>query len=132
MIKDINNCNKFNPPTSIREGTEMNNSPKGIAQLANNFFISKIIKIRNEFPDNSLDPMGILTQLIPKSSCKFTLPPITLSETIKILKNLKSSNSTGYDNVNNKILKRVKLEIAPHICHLINCIINTSIMPEIF
>ena len=78
-----------------------------------------------------MDPMGILKFLIPRSQTTFKLPPITLKETVLILKNLKNTNSTGYDFISNKILKKIKLEIAPHICHLINSIINTTIMPEI-
>ena len=76
--------------------------------------------------------MEILKVLIPSNQNQFILPYITINETILLIKQLKSSNSTGHDDISSKILKKIGSEIAPHITHLINSIIKTSIYPEIF
>ena len=132
LIKDINKSNKYNPPTTIKTKEGYVTSPRQIAQLANSYFINKIKLIRESFSNVGIDPIEILRILIPKVQSSFKLEPIHNSETVKILKKLKNSNSTGYDGISNKFLKKVKLEIAPIITHLINAIIRTSTVPKCF
>ena len=79
-----------------------------------------------------MGPIDILKELIPSTNNKFTLPQITLPEIKLIIKKLKNSNSTGHDNVSNKIIKRLDVELAPLIMHLINTIIRTGVVPKFF
>ena len=76
--------------------------------------------------------MEVLKFLMPRAQNKLIIPNITIPETIALIKGLKSSNSTGHDEITAKILKKIKIEIAPHLTHMINTIINTSTYPEIF
>ena len=48
--------------------------------------------------------MDILTSLIPRNTNNFSIPLITIDQTQSIIKNLKNSNSTGHDDINNKII----------------------------
>ena len=107
-------------------------SPPKLANLCNKYFLKEIKKIRNNFIKTTINPIQILEFLIPKNQNTFNLPPITLEKTKKIIKNLKNSNSTGHDLLNNKILKKVKNILAPHITYLINTIIISNIFPDIF
>ena len=73
-----------------------------------------------------------MIQLVPRAQPEFRLPLISTSETLSLLKGLKSSKSNGFDYINNKILKKIKTEISPHITYLINSCIKTSVFPYIF
>ena len=44
----------------------------------------------------------------------------------------KNSNSSGYDDINMKFLKKCKIKLAPHITHMINTILITKKFPRIF
>ena len=76
--------------------------------------------------------MTILKLLLPRNENEFILPLITVEETKIMLKNLKNTSSTGHDHINNRFIKKVYIEIAPHICHLINAIIIKGKIPNIF
>ena len=60
------------------------------------------------------------------------IPPITLEKTRKIISQLQSTNSTGFDPISNKILKKINHTISPHITHLINSILRSSTYSNIF
>ena len=105
-------------------------SPKQMANIANNFFISKIEAIRNTFTQEVIGPMDIVKELCPRVRENFSIPLITIKQTIHIINSAKNSNSTGYDDINNKFLKKCKLKIAPHITHLINVILITKTFPK--
>ena len=93
--------------------------------------MNKMIKIRNNFTPSTITHTQILEQLISKPQCKFTLPHITIKQTKKLIRKMKSSNSTGHDSSSIKIYKLINNCISPHITHLINCIINTGVYPKI-
>ena len=57
---------------------------------------------------------------------------ITLTQTRHLIKSLKSSGSTGYDDISSKTLKKCVDVISPHIMHMINTIVRTSIFPQCF
>ena len=132
FLKQINNNPSQQLPQTIIHNGEVTNSPKSIAKLANDHFIQKIKDIRAGFSKPTCDPMEILRNLIPKCDNNFVLPLITLQQTKDIIGGLKNSNSTGHDKITNKVLKKLKSKIAPHICHMINSIIITKFFPKIF
>ena len=108
------------------------NNGSELANIANNYFISKIEKIIRQITSENITPMAILEFLIPKSTAKFHIFEISLKETITIIDKLSSTNSAGHDNINNKFLKKIKHKIAPHTRHLINSIIRSKIYPIIY
>ena len=56
---------------------------------------------------------------------------MSVDQVSNIIKMSKSSNATGHDDVSMSILKKVNKNIAPHLTHLYNTMIRTSIFPEI-
>ena len=132
MVKTYNGTIKQSPPDRIFLNGEVITSPVLLANITNKYFIDKIQNIRKSFTWSQVKPLDILSQLIPKNHNNFFLPPITLLETKKIILRLKNSGSTGHDNINNKIIKRLRDDLAPHLMHLINSIIKTSIIPRTF
>ena len=69
--------------------------------------------MRHEFTDVTIAPIDILKELIPCVEENFLIPEITISQTREIIAKSKNSNSTGYDYINNKILKKINNIIAP-------------------
>ena len=131
-LRDVTGNNKTKTPKTIIHNGNPVVSPQKIANIANEFFISKINLIRQNFQNFNVCPMEVLKTLIPRTDNNLYIPKITILETIQLIKDLKPSNSTGHDELTSNILKKINVEIAPHITHLINSIINTSIYPEIF
>ena len=75
--------------------------------------------------------MYILNKLIPQNNNTMLFPKITRAKTLKLIDNLKPTNSRGYDDISNKILKLIKYDVEPIITHLINQIIDTEVFPDI-
>ena len=115
----------------IHEGLQIS-SPKKIATIANNFFINKIVTLREGFQKQNVSPIEILSALTPRNENVFTLPLISLNETKLLIKNLKNSNATGYDVITNRVLKKICDVISPHITHMINAIIRSERVPIAF
>ena len=76
----------------------------------------------------------MLNKVIPRKSNhdNFKLKVISIKETIKMIRSLKATYSTGEDDINNDIIKKLDINIAYQLCHMINCIMKTSIFPNIF
>ena len=131
-LKNYNKSNKQNVPNIINDNNIKVTSPKKLSEIANNFFINKINKIKSTFTKTQITPIQILSKLRPRVNEKLEIPPIKQSEMIKIIISLKNSNCTGHDDISNKIIKKLTQQIAPHLCHLINSIIITEIFPDIY
>ena len=123
---------KAHPPSKLIHKNKLVSSPQAIANIQNQFYIDKIAEIRNTFKKSDISPIKILEKLRPKVKNKMLIPPITIIKTLKIIKKLKNSNSTGWDNITSRCLKKVAHLIAPHITHLINAIIAKMIHPSIY
>lgn len=132
FLKTFNNKNKQQIPSNLTHKGKQTTSPRELATIANNFFIDKILKIRENFPVSVIDPIKLLSALIPRNKNTFTIPNITINQTQTIIKHLKNSNSTGHDDITNKIIKKINKEMSPHITHMINTIINKGKIPDIF
>ena len=65
-------------------------SIKEIVNIANEFFIEKIQKIRDSFPVNlSITPLEILENLVPKCDNIFEIKMATIDDISRIIKKLK-------------------------------------------
>lgn len=128
-LKNQTGTNKQQQPTTIIDNSTFISSPRAIATLANKHYIRKINTIRSMFK-NALSAVHILSTLIPRQKHTFSLPEITLAQTIKIIDDAQHSHSTGHDAISMHIIKQIKHKIAPHLTHMINCIIRTNTFPD--
>ena len=131
-LKTETNTKQITTPNSITHNNETISSPLKIAEIANNFYINKINSIRQNFNNNNCDPITILNKLIPRKINIFKLPYITNNETMQIIKKIKPSNPKGHDQINSRIIKTIKENIAPQSTYQFNSIIRTSNMRDIF
>ena len=130
-VKELTNTATKAPPRSIIHNNTIVTSLKNIANIACTHFINKLVTIRSKFTPHQVTHTQILEHLIKKPKSKFILPHITIKQTKRLIRNMKSSNSTGHDLSSIKIYKMINSRISPHITHLINSIINTGVYPKI-
>ena len=125
--------NKAQVPQRIRYNGSIVTSPAKIANIANEHYINKIRNINESLKGNG-NPIALLKEVVPRRSNErpFRLKFISLKETIKMIRSLKCSNSSGFDDITNQILKKLDLHIAYQICHMINCVMRTAKFPKIF
>ena len=131
-LKSVTKTNTQQTPTHLVNNNTFVTSPRAIANIANTHYINKINTIRNSFKKLTLNPMHILSTLIPRQEHTLTLPLITLTQTIDIINNAQHSHSTGHDSISTHTIKKIKHKVAPFIQHLINTIIKTSTFPDTF
>ena len=102
---------------------------KEIADQFNIFFsnIGSTLSDSIEINDNTLDFTDYLNN---PTEHRFNFNRITESETLSIINKLKSKNSSGKDEISNKVLKSIKDEIAKPLTIIINQSLKTRIFPE--
>ena len=102
---------------------------KEIADQFNIFFsnIGSTLSDSIEINDNTLDFTDYLNN---PTEHRFNFNTITESETLSIINKLKSKNSSGKDEISNKLLKSIKDEIAKPLTIIINQSLKTGIFPE--
>ena len=98
----------------------------------NDHYINKIKRIKSNFPKDSIKSIDILKKLKPKVKTQLIIPPITISKTKSLISKLSNSYATGWDNITNRILKKIPDTVAPFITHLFNSIIKKSLYPLVF
>ena len=84
------------------------------------------------FRENSIKAIDILKKLKPRVKTQLIIPPITISKTKSLISKLSNSNARGWDNITNRILKKIPDTVAPFITHLFNSIIKKSLYPLVF
>lgn len=99
------------------------NDPTDIAKLFNDFFIDHIIPNPNSKTCND-------TMTSMKFSQSLFMKPTTSFDINIIIKSLKNSNSTGYDEISTRVIKETSEYISPILSHIINLSIVSGIFPD--
>ena len=68
-----------------------------MADSQNEYFISKVNKIKEELDPPVADPLDILRSLMAGRTCGVGLSPIHPSEVLEIISNLSNSKAFGLD-----------------------------------
>ena len=120
------------PPTKLLENGKMFSKPSELANIMNRFFISKVRKLRSNLPPSQGDPLDLTRRLLCNNESSFTLRAVHPDEVTKIITNLKSSKSSGKDNIDTYVLKLAKVELTPVLTHIINLSIINEVFPSIW
>ena len=104
-LKKLTKSNISGMPTRVNVNGVMTSSPAKIANSFNDFFFSKISKIRSGFSKARISPIEVLEKVIKKPTTTFTLPPITVKQCEFIITNMKSSHSVGFDGITSRMVK---------------------------
>merc|ERR1712240_978051 len=105
-LKDLNNKNPITTPRNIMEGNKIYNNPKDICNIANNYYIDTIKKLREQIPNIPVKPVEVLKQIYPRNTNTFTIPIPTVEDIRNIIIKALNSQSTGHDNISMDILKK--------------------------
>ena len=116
-------------PSKLSHNGKLVISPAEMADLQNEFYISKVRSIRQNMPAQRNDPLAVLKQRIEGKSKSFTPAPVTPDQVGKIISSLKNSKASGVDNIDTYILKLVKTNIISAVCHIVNLSIQTNKFP---
>ena len=129
--KLITNCDNSSLPRKVIVNGKTESSPKIIADKMCEFFQSKIEAIRNSFSESAIDPIWLLSFLIPRPQCKLRIPEISVKQTEQLIMKMKCSNTCGHDAISSRILKIMPDIISPFLTHAINTSIRNGIFPDI-
>merc|ERR1712240_317861 len=131
-LNNINNKKTFTSPRSIIHKETIITNIKEICNLANNYYISLIRKLRENIPKISVTPIDIIKKIYPRSKVTLEIPIPTNKAITDIIKKAKSKNSVGHDNISMKMLKKTTKTMAPLITHLVKQIILEHKFLDVF
>jgi hypothetical protein len=128
-IKDVLNKQKETntPPKEFYLEDTIVSNPKDIANAFNNYFIN----IGPQLATNIVQPDNIAFSdyLITPTDHTFDFQRVTTTEVMKVIDNLKNKTSSGLDNISNKLLKHVKMEISEPLTLIINQSLSKGTFP---
>ena len=106
------------PPQQLQVGHQLITSARVIAQHMNEFFIGKVLKLR--------EGLGLIApnfssclKIMSGKTCKLPLKHVSVSKVEKLLKNLKNTKSTAVDGLDNFSIKVSAEIIAQPLHHII-------------
>ena len=99
------------PPTKLLENGKMFFKPVELANIMNQFFVNKVRNLRSNLPQSTGDPLDLTRRLLSKNESSFTLRAVHPDEIAKIISTMKSSKSSGKDNIDTYVLKLAKVEL---------------------
>ena len=80
-------------------------------------------------PARKKDPLDTLRHRMQGQSQSFSPAPVTPDQIEKIISSLKNSKACGVDNVDTYILKLIKADIVPAVCHIVNLSLQSNKFP---
>ena len=129
-IQDLNNKRATTTPRNIINNNKIYKKPQDICNIANDYYINTIQNIRDKIPQIPVQPVELLKNIYPCNKNTFTIQIPTVSDIRNIIINAESSNSTGYNNISMKMLKKTIDMMAPLITHLTTQIILKKNSPR--
>ena len=117
-VKGLMNWKRNGTPRQIVKDNKLYSKPKDVAEIMNQFFLSKIEKIRQKFNNISVNLEFCKKKRVGKT-CKLDLKYVSQDRIFKILKKLKSSKSCGIDGLDTYSLKIVASIVAPVLHHIV-------------
>ena len=134
-IKSYLNWNKQSgaPTMLVDKNGKPETSPKRLAELQNDFYITKVSKIREVLPKGG-EPLKVLQGMMkerqrPDITQNLEFRAVSPEEIDKILGSLKNSKSSGLDWIDTHILKMSKNVILPALTKIVNLSIKTNTFP---
>ena len=130
----INNCiRKTNDKTNIINYIKVENIDiyecKQIADEMGNYFLTIGSKYANDIPQSNTYISDYLSVIPRNPKCIF-FTPANRVEIEKIITNLPNKKSSGFDNIDNIILKSIKNVISDKLSSIFNESMLNGIFPE--
>ena len=124
-----NEADKSSVIASIKDGVTSYNNQDKIATILNNHFSSIGRKYASQIKQSKRNIKQYLT-LLKANTCSMFWDPVSKAEILRIIDSLPNKKSSGYDQIDNILLKEIKEQIAPALCILFNRSISEGIFPD--
>ena len=118
-------------PSQIVKDNILYKKAKKVAEIMNDFFVSKIQKLKAKFRDVPAN-LEHCSKAMNGKRCKLNMKHVTQRKILKILKNLKSSKSVGVDELDSYSLKIAAEIIGPSVHHIVTLSIMQRKFPSSF
>jgi len=127
LLNEITNKTKNNSNLiSIKLNDQMCSDSSIISNEFNKYFSTLASSVNLDFP--SFDDGSIIDDDPCPNS--FVFNDINALEVVKTINSLNNSNSRGFDNISNRMLKNVAYNIADILAYLFNLSVSSGIMPN--
>lgn len=117
------------PRRIISQGRH-HDSPKDIAHILNQEYISRAEDIADSIPKTDLNPMDNYRRMLKGKILNMTLTTISLAEMNLILKSMKPTKSTSADGLSMKLVKGAAQVLAKPLLNIVNQSIVTNTFPD--
>ena len=127
---NILNSTKNNPTGNkiqkieLHENGQIVSDPKSVAESFNQYYLDVPKKICQK-----LDKVEFNLNNVPSCPKSIYLKPTNETEVLKVIDNLKISNSAGTDGISNILIKETKLSIIKPLVFIINLVLSTGCFP---
>ena len=119
-------------PSKLYDSNQIVTSPPRLAEIMNNYFVSKVATIRQNLPSQTDDPLKTLKNIVERRTTSLTLTCVHPDTVRKIILGLKNSKSTGIDNLDTYIIKLMVNEVLPVLTHIVNLSIQQATFPVLY
>ena len=122
MSRNIRNDSNIN---SIKTNIGSTTSPEVMSETFNRFFTEIGTNLADQLPNSNKNYSDFLTPV----NSSFQLRQVSLSEVLKLLKNLATNKATGLDKIPCRLVKLAAPVIAESLCYISNSSIQSGIFP---
>ena len=129
-VKNILALKSAGPPKQLFHDGKLIGSPKELAEVMNEFFISKVMSLQDNLPPPAEDPLKYLKRLMMNRTCSLKFKSVHPDEVKKVVSSLKNSKSCGLDEIDVATLKLIIDDILPSLTHIINLSLLSSTFPK--
>ena len=126
------NWSSSGSPTKLYHEGQIVTSPPRLANIMNNYFVTKVIKIQENLPTQTDDPLKTLKKVMKNKNTVFSFEAVSPDTVREIISGLKNSKSSGIDNIDTYIIKLIIDEILPAVTHIVNLSIQNAIFPTLY
>ena len=116
------------PPTQLQIGNMLVTKASSLAKLMNDFFVDKVLKIRNGIRNVAAN-LGVCRRIMSGKKCKLSLKYVNVDKIKKLLRNLKNTKSCAVDDLDNFCVKISSDIIAQPLHHIITLSIMQNKFP---
>ena len=130
-VKTFMNWKSTGTPSQIVKNNILYKKAKQVAEIMNEFFVDKILKLKSKFGDVPANYEHCHKAMTGKT-CKLSMKYVSQKKVLKVLKSLKSSKSVGVDELDSYSLKIAAEVIAPAVHHIVTLSIMQRRFPSYF
>jgi len=130
VINGILGRNTCDTPKFIETNGKILTKPKDIADHFNEYFVNKVLRLtQGDEPDITRITAPIDKYIMKSNECSFSFQRVTVHYVHELLTYLPQCYSTGFDNIDNTLLRISADHIATPLCHIFNSSIEQEIFP---